>query len=38
MAKDEATVDASTEYQTWFKGLDKLRTILSDSLYTELKP
>ena len=38
MAKDEATVDASPEYQTWFKGLDKLRTVVSDSLYTEMKP
>ena len=38
MAKDEATVDANPEYQTWFKGLDKLRTIVSDSLYIELKP
>jgi hypothetical protein len=38
MAKDEASVEASTEYQTWFKGLDKLRTIVSDSLYAEVKP
>ena len=37
MAKDEATVEADGDYQTWFKGLGKLRTIVSDSLYTELK-
>ena len=33
MAKDETTVEANPEYQTWFKGLDKLRTIVSDSLH-----
>ena len=38
MAKDEAMVEANAEYQTWFKGLDKLRTIVSDSIYNELKP
>jgi hypothetical protein len=38
MAKDEATVEANADYQTWIKGLDKLRTIVSDSLYNELKP
>jgi hypothetical protein len=32
---DEAKVDASTEYQTWLKGLSKIRTIVSDSLYNE---
>jgi hypothetical protein len=37
MAKDEQTVEADADYQTWFKGLDKLRTIVSDSIYNELK-
>ena len=37
MAKDEATVAADADYQTWFKGLDKMRTIVSDSLYSEMK-
>jgi hypothetical protein len=38
MAKDEAAVEADADYQTWFKGLEKLRTIVSDSIYNELKP
>ena len=37
MAKDDATVQADAEYQTWLKGLDKLRTVVSDSIYSELK-
>ena len=37
MAKDEAVVEADADYQTWFKGLDKIRTIVSDSIYNELK-
>jgi hypothetical protein len=36
--KDEAATDANAEYQTWIKGLAKVRTILSDSLYNEMKP
>ena len=36
--KDEAAADANAEYQTWIKGLAKVRTILSDSLYNEMKP
>jgi hypothetical protein len=35
-AADTAKINASSEYQTWLKGLDKVRTIVSDSLYTEL--
>ena len=27
--------NASSDYQTWIKGLDKIRKIVSDSLYTE---
>ncbi len=38
MAKDEAAADADPEYRNWFKGLDKMRTIVSDSLYNEMKP
>ncbi|MGA7993233.1 MAG: hypothetical protein WCC53_17535 [Thermoanaerobaculia bacterium] len=37
-AKDVAKVDADAEYQAWLKGLSKIRKVLSDSLYTELKP
>jgi hypothetical protein len=38
LAKDEATALADPEYQTWLKGLDKFRKIVSDSVYQELKP
>lgn len=38
MAKDETTLNADPDYQTWFKGIGKLRTVVSDSLYTEMKP
>ncbi len=34
-AADQAKMDASSEYQAWLKGLDKIRKIVSDSLYTE---
>jgi len=37
MAKDEAAIEANPEYIAWYKGLDKLRTVVSDSLYTEMK-
>ncbi len=36
-AKDDATVSANAEFQTWIKGLDKLRTVVSDSIFEELK-
>jgi len=29
---------ADAEYQTWLKGLSKVRKIVSDSLYEELTP
>ncbi|MEX1244993.1 MAG: hypothetical protein WEB59_06690 [Thermoanaerobaculia bacterium] len=38
MAKEEAAADADPEYQAWIKGLAKMRTMVSDSLYNELKP
>ena len=30
-----AKTNASSDYQAWLKGLDKIRKIVSDSLYTE---
>ena len=30
-----AKTNASSEYQAWLKGLDKVRKIVSDSIYTE---
>jgi glutamine cyclotransferase len=30
-----AKTNASNEYQAWLKGLDKVRKIVSDSIYTE---
>lgn len=30
-----AKTNASSEYKTWLKGLDKVRKIVSDSLYSE---
>jgi hypothetical protein len=38
VVKDEAAAQASAEYQAWFKGLDKIRHVTSDSLYNELTP
>ncbi len=35
-AADMAKIGSSSEYQAWLKGLDKVRTIVSDSLYGEL--
>lgn len=35
-AADATTIGSNSEYQTWLKGLDKVRTIVSDSLYGEL--
>jgi hypothetical protein len=32
---DYAKTNASSEYQSWLKGLDKIRKIVSDSLYRE---
>lgn len=37
-ARDDSKAAADSEYQAWLKGLDKLRKIVSDSLYSELKP
>jgi hypothetical protein len=38
IADDDAKDAKDPEFQTWLKGLDKIRKIVSDSLYTELKP
>jgi hypothetical protein len=37
-AADDAKIAADPEYQAWVKELSKLRKIVSDSLYSELKP
>jgi len=38
LAKDDEKTLADKEYRAWLKDLDKLRKIVSDSLYTEAKP
>jgi hypothetical protein len=38
LAKDDEKTLADKEYRAWLKDLDKLRKIVSDSLYTESKP
>jgi len=35
-AADEAKISSNAEYKAWLKGLDKIRKIVSDSLYSEL--
>ena len=37
-ANDDKKLNVAPEYQTWMKGLAKIRKITSDSLYEELKP
>lgn len=34
-AAADAKLNASSEYQSWIKSLDKIRKIVSDSLYSE---
>jgi hypothetical protein len=36
LAEAEAKLRADKDYATWIKGLDKIRTIVSDSIYREL--
>lgn len=38
LAKAEAKMAADAEYSAWLKGLDKVRKVVSDSIYYELKP
>ena len=36
LAAEMAKLADNAEFQTWLKGLDEIRTILSDSIYREL--
>jgi hypothetical protein len=36
-AKDDAAVAADAEYQTWIKGLDRIRKVVADSIYEEMR-
>ncbi len=36
MAEADAKLRADKDYQAWIKSLDKIRTIVSDSIYNEL--
>ena len=36
LAADMAKLADNAEFQTWLKGLDKIRKVLSDSIYREL--
>jgi hypothetical protein len=38
LATDDAKIAADPEAQAWLKGLDKVRTVVSDSIYQEVKP
>jgi hypothetical protein len=38
LAQDEARALADPEYLAWLRGLDKVRKLVSDSTYDELKP
>jgi len=37
LAKDNAMMQSDAEMRTWLQGLDKLRKIVSDSIYEEQK-
>jgi hypothetical protein len=37
-ANEDKKVGADPEYQAWLKGLNKIRKVVSDSLYDELTP
>lgn len=36
LAKDYEVMDRNAEYSAWLKGLAKMRTVVSDSIYEEL--
>jgi hypothetical protein len=36
LAEAQAKLSTDKEYSAWLKGLDKIRTIISDSIYREL--
>ncbi len=38
LAKAEDQMTADKDYMAWLKGLDKVRKVISDSIYYELKP
>jgi len=38
LAEAEARLSADSEYMAWLKQLDKVRKIVSDSLYSEMGP
>jgi hypothetical protein len=38
LAQDEAKAFADPQYMSWLHGLDKIRKLVSDSTYDELKP
>ena len=38
LAQDEAKAYADAEYNSWLAGLAKIRKVVSDSVYDELKP
>ena len=37
LAADDAKMAADAEFQAWLKNLGKIRKVVSDSIYTELK-
>lgn len=37
VAADDARLRADAEFQSWLQGLDKVRKVVSDSLYTEVE-
>jgi hypothetical protein len=38
LAQDEAKAYADAEYASWLGGLNKIRKVVADSVYDELKP
>lgn len=38
LAKDDALMATDPEIKAWLQGLDKLRKVVSDSIYNELTP
>jgi len=38
LAKDDALMKSDAELKRWLVGLDKVRTVVSDSVYDELAP
>jgi hypothetical protein len=38
LAQDEAKAYADTEYTSWLGGMAKIRKVVSDSVYDEMKP